>query len=26
VATLNAVLADVKQNPRRYTRGLVRVF
>jgi|HubBroStandDraft_2_1064218.scaffolds.fasta_scaffold06577_3 phospholipid/cholesterol/gamma-HCH transport system substrate-binding protein len=26
VATLNAVLADVRQNPRRYTRGLVRVF
>jgi phospholipid/cholesterol/gamma-HCH transport system substrate-binding protein len=26
VATLNTVLADIKQNPRRYTRGLVRVF
>jgi phospholipid/cholesterol/gamma-HCH transport system substrate-binding protein len=26
VTTLNAVLADVRQNPRRYTRGLVRVF
>ena len=26
VATLSTVLADVKQNPRRYTRGLVRVF
>jgi phospholipid/cholesterol/gamma-HCH transport system substrate-binding protein len=26
VATLNAVLADIRQNPRRYTRGLVRVF
>jgi phospholipid/cholesterol/gamma-HCH transport system substrate-binding protein len=26
VTTLTTVLADVKQNPRRYTRGLVRVF
>jgi phospholipid/cholesterol/gamma-HCH transport system substrate-binding protein len=26
VANLNAMLADIKQNPRRYTRGLVRVF
>jgi phospholipid/cholesterol/gamma-HCH transport system substrate-binding protein len=26
VTSLNAILLDVKQNPRRYTRGLVRVF
>jgi phospholipid/cholesterol/gamma-HCH transport system substrate-binding protein len=26
VANLNGVLADIKQNPRRYTRGLVKVF
>jgi phospholipid/cholesterol/gamma-HCH transport system substrate-binding protein len=26
VANLNTVLADIKQNPRRYTRGLIRVF
>jgi phospholipid/cholesterol/gamma-HCH transport system substrate-binding protein len=26
VASLNGLLLDVKQNPRRYTRGLVRVF
>ncbi len=26
ITALNAVLLDVKQNPRRYTRGLIRVF
>jgi phospholipid/cholesterol/gamma-HCH transport system substrate-binding protein len=26
VTNLNSILADVKQNPRRYTRGLVKVF
>jgi phospholipid/cholesterol/gamma-HCH transport system substrate-binding protein len=26
VTSLNAILLDVKQNPHRYTRGLVRVF
>ncbi len=26
VANLNTILADVKQNPRRYTRGLIKVF
>lgn len=26
VSNLNAMLADIKKDPRRYTRGLVRVF
>jgi phospholipid/cholesterol/gamma-HCH transport system substrate-binding protein len=26
ISSLNAILLDVKQNPRRYTRGMVKVF
>jgi phospholipid/cholesterol/gamma-HCH transport system substrate-binding protein len=26
VTSLNGLLADIKQNPRKYTRGMVRVF
>jgi phospholipid/cholesterol/gamma-HCH transport system substrate-binding protein len=26
ITSLNGILADIKQNPRKYTRGMVRVF
>jgi phospholipid/cholesterol/gamma-HCH transport system substrate-binding protein len=26
ITDLNAILADVRQNPRKYTRGMIKVF
>ena len=25
-AAMNAILADVRQNPRKYTKGMIKVF
>jgi hypothetical protein len=26
ITDLNAILADVRQNPRKYTKGMIKVF
>jgi hypothetical protein len=26
ITDLNAILADVRKNPRKYTKGMIRVF